>query len=630
MFQRPIASTREGGSLVERAGLAGHPVFIQVDYETEANVRGNKGYGARVRRRVGQHVSVGGTYVKDRLDGVDYQLAGVDAELRLRENSRLVVEGASSSGSDALVFLSSDGGLNYVAVPAAPGREGDAWKLAAEVDIGEWFGKPGRWRVNAYYKEIDAQFFANGNQSEQGTRKLGFGASIAVGSEDTVRVRYDREERLGTLAPGSPQEIATTTAQWQRAWRSWGIAAEVSDRELRGADGARLEDSAVVVGRAWWKPTAALSTRLDRQQTLSGRDSDRTTVGVTYQPLTWLALTADGATGAEGGSAQAGVVLTRGGSELYLNRRITDDRAATVLGTRSPLGPSSRAYAEYQWEDVDGGGKLVSLVGLQRSWNPTQGFRLLLSGETAETSATTGGGRRTAVNLGVSFARPKKITLVSQNTIRFDRQGVDRRQLVSSTQLDYALNADLSALAKYRFSTTEDRRTGTDEAEFDEKTLGLAYRPVAHQRFNGIFRFTKLLDQRPSGTGGTETRSWGVVSIDTSYRILPRLEWLSKVALTTSAQSSDIIDVPEGRMRLAIQRLNVNVWRPIDVGFEYRVLQDRRANDERRGWLLENSWRVHDNVRVGLGYNFTDFSDELIPANDYSVTGWFLRVQGTY
>jgi hypothetical protein len=37
-----------------------------------------------------------------------------------------------------------------------------------------------------------------------------------------------------------------------------------------------------------------------------------------------------------------------------------------------------------------------------------------------------------------------------------------------------------------------------------------------------------------------------------------------------------------------------------------------------------------ENFRVGAGYNFTDFSDDEFSQNDYSVKGWFFRVQGRY
>ncbi len=35
-------------------------------------------------------------------------------------------------------------------------------------------------------------------------------------------------------------------------------------------------------------------------------------------------------------------------------------------------------------------------------------------------------------------------------------------------------------------------------------------------------------------------------------------------------------------------------------------------------------------LRVGLGNNFTDFSDDALTANDYEVKGYFFRIQGKY
>ena len=37
-----------------------------------------------------------------------------------------------------------------------------------------------------------------------------------------------------------------------------------------------------------------------------------------------------------------------------------------------------------------------------------------------------------------------------------------------------------------------------------------------------------------------------------------------------------------------------------------------------------------EHLMLGIGYNFTDFSDDELSANDYSLQGWFLRVQGRY
>jgi hypothetical protein len=63
---------------------------------------------------------------------------------------------------------------------------------------------------------------------------------------------------------------------------------------------------------------------------------------------------------------------------------------------------------------------------------------------------------------------------------------------------------------------------------------------------------------------------------------------------------------------------------------EYRILFQKEADDKRQGWLMELMWEATKNLRLGIGYNFTDFSDNEFSDNDYSVQGGFFRIQGKY
>ena len=49
----------------------------------------------------------------------------------------------------------------------------------------------------------------------------------------------------------------------------------------------------------------------------------------------------------------------------------------------------------------------------------------------------------------------------------------------------------------------------------------------------------------------------------------------------------------------------------------------------RKGFLLGIDRHINDHMKVGIGYNFTDFSDDL-RVLDYDRTGWFLNVVGKY
>jgi hypothetical protein len=637
MFHRPISSVMQDDSLVNQAILSGHPVFIQADYETVAEAFDKTASGTRVRRQIGDHVAVGGTYIEDELSSGSYELGGVDAEIRPDRHTRLVLEYAESTGNDSLTYVSDDGGLSYTAVPTTGLEEGSAWKAAAELDVGSWFGKPDRHQVDLYYKELDDGFFSSGNFLEQGTEKTGVHGNFAITDHDSIQIRHDREDKTGTAAtPGAADETVLTSAMWRHQQKRWRLAVEYLADEVEDSLGNSLRDSSLGAARFWSKLTDKLAAELKHQQTFSGSDNDQTTAGLEYQALPNLALQIEGTDGDLGSSAQAGAALTVGESEIYLKERLTDDAAgqktSTIVGARSPLGESSKVYTEYQVENDDRGGRTISLVGLQRQWEPQKGFRFLLSGESSNMDSETTDSSRSTVAASVTYSNEKGFTATSRNEFRRDSGDADRNQYVTFSRVDYRFNDDLTVLAKYRYSKTEDRNTDFVEAKIDERTIGLAYRPTKNDRFNSLAQYTRLLDFRPVAPGelsGSET-VMDVVSFETLFQINPRLEWVTKNAARFQEERIPGQPGSEADTYLAIQRFNVNVWKPIDLGFEYRLLRQEEADDQRAGWLSEVMWKVKKHFRVGGGYNFTDFSDDEFSQNDYSVHGWFLRVQGRY
>ena len=61
---------------------------------------------------------------------------------------------------------------------------------------------------------------------------------------------------------------------------------------------------------------------------------------------------------------------------------------------------------------------------------------------------------------------------------------------------------------------------------------------------------------------------------------------------------------------------------------EYRWL-DVQAGGTRQGWLVGLDRDIGKNFRIGAGYNFTEFSDDLTDF-DYDHAGWFLNMVGMY
>jgi hypothetical protein len=636
VFRRPISSVALDGSLVDQEILSGNPVHIQVDFETVTDSFEETSLGARARQQIGDHVAMGGTYLEDKQSGGSYELQGVDTEVRFGA-ARVTGEYAESKGLDAVIFQSDDGGLSFREAAAPGAEDGTAWKLAAELDVGELIDRPDLLFVDAYHKELESGFVSSGNFLERGTEKTGVNARLNLSIRNSLLVRHNREKLTGAdSSPGTPQKTVTTSAQWSLRRNRWGLQMEYLDRDREDSGGASVDHSRYGAAQLFGELTSDILARLERQETFSGPENDQTTAGVEYRAHERLSVDLKGTDGTRGRSAQLGAILKIGEGRLYFTERLADDRAgastSTVLGAESRLGGSSRVYTEYQWDQAaQGQDRTISLLGIQKNWETATAWRFSLGGEISEINADPSETVRSALAGNVTYSSEVGMTAESRNEIRYETGDQSRTQYFTTNRLDVALSPDFTLLGKYRFSRTKDRDRRTIEARLNEGSIGLAYRPIHHDRFNGMARYTRLTDMRPPSRAGVASpeRKMDVVSVEGAVALSPRLQWYSKgAARILEERVSDMPDVTT-HTYLAIQRLDFWVD-PIDLGVEYRILRQREADDSRQGWVTELSRKLKKYLRLGVGYNFTDFSDNEFSSNDYSVRGWYVRAQGKY
>ena len=79
----------------------------------------------------------------------------------------------------------------------------------------------------------------------------------------------------------------------------------------------------------------------------------------------------------------------------------------------------------------------------------------------------------------------------------------------------------------------------------------------------------------------------------------------------------------------AAARARYHVTGEWDGLVEYRWLSVRETEDQRQGALAGIYRSIGDNLRIGIGYNFTDFSDDLTDLS-YESHGWFIDLVGSY
>ncbi len=636
LFARPISSVWEDGSLVDGGPLIGHPVTIEVDYETRGSVGEKAALGARARQGLGP-LSLGATVVDDRSGAGRYQLKGGDATLRLGAQSRLGFELAESEGRAGRTFASDDGGLAFAPADTAIVRSGRAWKVAAELDAGEWLRHPGRIQLGGYVRQADAGFVSEDLRGGDALTQFGLRGRLDGRRWGVWSTRFDRDERGQRDSTGTrPRDVLGL--QWRRDGRRLGVTTEFEQRSSAG-EGAGDGSDRSIGGLLWWRPLDRLRTTLERQQALAGGPGERTALGLDWQVLPLLSLGTRGAYGSTGRELRGDATLALGRHSAYVREERLDApgrrRSGTLVGFQAPLGPSGRTYTEYQWQRDEGGERALSVLGIEQGWRHAVGVAWRVAGEHGARPGASAGvadGERTTVSSDLSYRGGLPIRGTTRGEFRVDRGAVRQQQILVSTHVDWTLLAGFELRGDYRSSLSRLVGRGLTPARFEERSVGLAYRPARSDRVQALGRWTRLTDRRVQGPADSLSSESGfdVAALEASVRLSRGLEWSGKGAARVLREARGGLPSIATHGALWINRLDYLVLRPVRFGMEYRLLTQRETADKSSGWLQEFSWDPATHLRFGLGYNFTRFSGDVLDREQEDAQGWFLRAQSRY
>jgi len=627
-FRRPVSSVIDDSELIGSNLLAGNPITIQVNYETPVDGLEASVSGARFKKFFGEgKFGIGGTLIEDDHISSEYSLHGVDAELKFK-GTRIVAEYAQSTGSDSLVFKSTDGGLQFAPVTTGPLQEGQAYKLAAEFDAGQWFGRPDRLLGSAYFRELTDGFAANGNFSQGGERQLGVALTYKFDDRNTFLLRID-DMQMGTNVSSTQSSL-----HWRHQKDSLSIEGEIQDRRTSNAS----QNGSIAALRAKYEWTGQMSTSLEHQESLSGDIGSQSAGEVEYTLGAGLRVSGRFVTGPTGEAFQGGASWDTPIGRLYAQQTMpggsnsSDATEKTLVGAEAPFGAGGTVYTEYQWDHSGQQRGLRSIAGMRRDWRITEGLALLLSGEqTMLDSGTGSANEQNALIGGLSYSL-HGIKLSTRNEWRRQQGATELEQFASFNYGEIRLPSGFTMLGEYRLSSSDNRLQPDQSTDFEEASLGFAIRPIASDRWNVLVKITRLDSEATPSQVDTryDTSTSDLFSADWSLQINRSIEWVGKQVFKKKLTEIDPAFEFETNTSLSIQRLNFRIPLDLSVGVEYRLLQQKEAADDRSGFLGELMWNRLEHIGIGVGYNFTEFSSDLRFDSEYSEYGWFLRLQGTY
>ena len=202
--------------------------------------------------------------------------------------------------------------------------------------------------------------------------------------------------------------------------------------------------------------------------------------------------------------------------------------------------------------------------------------------------------------------------------------------------IKYKYNEEWTAVGKLDFSITEDKINGGYDSKFMELGIGGAYRPIWNDRLNMLWKYTYIYDlngvdeESDYSFGDLDERS-NIFSVDAVYSLTKKLDvggkWAYKKAEMKAA--NDESEWYDAQTTLYAVSLSYNFYEKWRISGEYHWLISNDDNEKKEGMMMGVDYDIHENLRVGVGYNFTDFSDDL-RYDDYKARGIYINIVGIF
>lgn len=637
LLRSPLASTGESEFIVQGGSLTGTEQYLVINYEYAPGptATNDRVVGGRASYWVNDQVQVGVTGYDQTATAEKIQIGGADVTIRYKPGTYVKLEAARSSGPGSGEAISVDGGFTFDS-RVTSGRAAWAKRVEAAADVGELIdGAKGR--VAAYWKDKDRDYSGPGELAiARASREAGAMATFKLSDRWSVKSKFDdRRDEFRNYTAGEQNVIYTFDDYWKLT-----IGARLDDNRVSQFSASRLLNQQ---GRRF---DVAIKPEFDsnRDWTVYGvgqvtvertgdRDrADRIGAGGTYRIDEKTKALAEITTGSGGLGGKAGVEYKIDEKRSsYFTYTYDPDRTDIITrggygnvsaGTRYRFNDNFSVFGEERVKHGGGFSGLTHAYGLD--FVPYEKWKTGVAFETGSISDPYAGDvERTAVSLGVGYGNDG---FVYAGKVEYRHDDVTRGAQLSSRETYLTTNSlgikydrDWRFIGKLAASYSTSTQGDFYSGDYIEAVSGIAYRPVDNDRLNALFKYTYFYDlptpgQR-IGVGGVGdfSQQSHVLSADAAYDVLPWVTAGVKYAFRLGELKDNTLGGPwfDSQAHLFIARADIHVVKNWDVTAEWRMLDVSTASDKQTGALVAVYRHLGENFKFGVGYNFTDFSDDL-------------------
>jgi flagellar motor protein MotB len=659
LLSEPVAATVDDDLVVRSEGLSGNEAWLVVQYEytpgfdePDALAAGGEG-----QYWLNDFVKLGFTANRNDADGGESSLYGTNLTLRKSAESWLKLQAGRSEGLVSTSFRSDDGGFRFLG--GGEQEFGTAEALAYRADLSLGFGDVfprGRGRLSLYTQWMDDGYSAPGLLTLTDTQQ--YGGTFVTKLSDSIEVTAKADRVLEKEGLDTTAQEVDVGYQLSRHWSlNTGVRSEFRednspDVPVTQEEGDRT-DAAVQLAfdskdrwRAYGFGQATLLKSGDRE------GNNRYGVGGSYRINERLVFDGEVSHGDLGPAGRLGMNYQESEStQHYISYSLNNEsgvnglherRGSLIQGARSRLSDGGSVYLENRYQHTDTINGLTRAMGLSLApsdhWTVGANWELgtLVDRRTdAETRRKAGGAR-----VGYRF---DTVLLSSGFEYRLDKteDAVDgswseRITWLFRNNLSYQMTPDWRLLGKFNHAFSDSSLGQFYDGGFTEAVVGYAYRPVNHDRLSALAKYTYFFNVpttdpvNPENTRALYVQKSHIASMDVTYDLTENWSLGGKYAYRLGQVSLDREnpDFFDNSAHLIILRNDLRFLKDWEGSVEGRMLALPDLRERRSGALLALYRYLGGHFKVGIGYNFTDFSDDLTDLS-YDNHGLFFNLIGT-
>ncbi len=659
MLNEPLSPSMADELLVSTDAGSDNDVFLVARYEYTFSFEetSDLSQGGRMHYWFGDHVKLGLTANNTSEEGSS-DLGSVDLTLRKNARTWLKTEFASSEGTDTSTFFSTDGGYNFDGVSngALPGEDisADANRVDASVGFRDIWDKSVDGNMTVYRQEVEAGYSAPGQITAKDTEQQGGSLHVPVTKSTSVTVKADSLEQEQGLDTSAAELNVTQrlNAQWQV---SAGVRQEQREDNSPVVPLTQIEgDRTDVVVRGDYDSLGRWAAYGYAQDTASSNgtqeDNARLGAGGEVRISDRWRTNGEVSGGDLGVGAQAGTEFqVSDRSNLYLNYALENERSDNgvrarrgnmATGVRSRYSDTTSVYLEERYTHGDVPTGLTHATGIDIAPNDRWNYGASLDFGTLRDRQTGAEQERRAIGAKVGYGY-KTVQMASVLEYRIDKLEAEdlshseRKTWLTKNSLKYQFTPDWRLIGRLNYSDSISSQGDFYDGRFIEAIFGYGYRPVYNDRLNVLAKYTYFYnlptaDQVTVNNTSTEfIQKSHILSVDAIYDLTRRWSIGGKYAyrLGQISQDRDDPEFFDSRASLYVARIDWHFIRKWDATLEGRLLDLPDAEDSRSGVLTAIYRHLNDNIKFGVGYNFSSFSDDLTDL-DYDHEGAFINLVG--